>query len=227
MGKALENKKHKIHAIMDAGYALYSKKGVNDTTVGDITSAAGVAKGTFYLYFKDKFELHDRLVISKSSKLFVNAYQKLSHEVRINNNQELHLPENAILFMMKDILDVLKEDRDLLRFLHKDLALGIFNNFEENELLAEENPDFIAMYRRILSLSNERFRNSKVMLFLIIELVSSTAYTSIMYGDSLISLGELMPYLHETIHDIMERNRIISVEELPYNERNRAELKDN
>ena len=48
-----------------------------------------------------------------------------------------------------------------------------------------------------------------------------------MYGDSLISLGELMPYLHETIHDIMERNRIISVEELPYNERNRAELKDN
>lgn len=157
----------------------------------------------------------------------MNAYQKLSHEVRINNNQELRLPENAILFMMKDILDVLKEDRDLLRFLHKDLALGIFNNFEENELLAEENPDFIAMYRRILSLSNERFRNSKVMLFLIIELVSSTAYTSIMYGDSLISLGELMPYLHETIHDIMERNRIISVEELPYNERNRAELKDN
>ena len=130
---------------MDAGYELYSKKGVNDTTVGDITSAAGVAKGTFYLYFKDKFELHDRLVISKSSKLFVNAYQKLSHEVRINNNQELRLPENAILFMMKDILDVLKEDRDLLRFLHKDLALGIFNNFEENELLAEENPDFIAI----------------------------------------------------------------------------------
>ena len=121
--------------------------------------------------------------------------------------------------------------RNALRYfpkhLHKDLALGIFNNFEENELLAEENPDFIAMYRRILSLSNERFRNSKVMLFLIIELVSSTAYTSIMYGDSLISLGELMPYLHETIHDIMERNRIISVEELPYNERNRAELKDN
>ena len=65
------------------------------------------------------------------------------------------------------------------------------------------------------------------MLFLIIELVSSTAYTSIMYGDSLISLGELMPYLHETIHDIMERNRIISVEELPYNESHRAELKDN
>ena len=73
MGKALENKKHKIHAIMDAGYELSSKKGVNENTDGEITSAAGVAKGTFYLYFKDKFELHDRLVISSSAKRIFNA----------------------------------------------------------------------------------------------------------------------------------------------------------
>ncbi|HYM00940.1 MAG TPA: TetR/AcrR family transcriptional regulator [Blastocatellia bacterium] len=40
--------------IMDAAQRLFLKQGVPSTTVEQITSAADVAKGTFYLYFSSK-----------------------------------------------------------------------------------------------------------------------------------------------------------------------------
>jgi len=43
--------------LMDASEQLFAHKGVAVTTVDDITRAAGVAKGTFYLYFSSKDDL--------------------------------------------------------------------------------------------------------------------------------------------------------------------------
>ncbi len=46
---------------MGAARTLFLRKGVAATTVDEITSAAGVAKGTFYLYFSSKEALLDDL----------------------------------------------------------------------------------------------------------------------------------------------------------------------
>lgn len=43
--------------LLDAGEQVFLAKGVASATVEDITSAAGVAKGTFYLYFAAKEDL--------------------------------------------------------------------------------------------------------------------------------------------------------------------------
>lgn len=43
--------------ILDAAVRVFAEKGVGRTTVSDITQAAGVAKGTFYLYFDSKEHL--------------------------------------------------------------------------------------------------------------------------------------------------------------------------
>lgn len=40
--------------LLDAAERLFAEKGFADTTVADISEAAGVAKGTFYLYFPSK-----------------------------------------------------------------------------------------------------------------------------------------------------------------------------
>jgi AcrR family transcriptional regulator len=40
--------------LMDAARRIFAEHGYHDTTVEDITRAAGVAKGTFYLYFDEK-----------------------------------------------------------------------------------------------------------------------------------------------------------------------------
>jgi AcrR family transcriptional regulator len=43
--------------ILDAAVRVFAEKGIPRTTVSDIAGAAGVAKGTFYLYFNSKEEL--------------------------------------------------------------------------------------------------------------------------------------------------------------------------
>jgi AcrR family transcriptional regulator len=52
--------------ILDAAERVLAMKGIAGTTVEDITAAAGVAKGTFYLYFQSKDQvvaaLRDRFV---------------------------------------------------------------------------------------------------------------------------------------------------------------------
>jgi len=43
--------------LLNAGLAVFREKGVKAATVEDVTARAGVAKGTFYLYFKTKDDL--------------------------------------------------------------------------------------------------------------------------------------------------------------------------
>lgn len=43
--------------LLDAGQAVFVEKGITTATLDDITRRAGVAKGTFYLYFRSKEEL--------------------------------------------------------------------------------------------------------------------------------------------------------------------------
>lgn len=56
--------KHDIRreAILDAALELFSDNGFAATRVEDIARRAGVAKGTIYLYFKDKVGLFNGLV---------------------------------------------------------------------------------------------------------------------------------------------------------------------
>ena len=65
--KIEENKNDKKNKLLVSSFELFTKKGVNDTSVEEITKKAGLAKGTFYLYFKDKYELQDRLITKKVS----------------------------------------------------------------------------------------------------------------------------------------------------------------
>lgn len=48
--------------LMQAGLMLFSAKGYHDTKVSDIVREAGVAQGTFYLYFESKADLFTALL---------------------------------------------------------------------------------------------------------------------------------------------------------------------
>jgi len=47
----------KKEQIMDKALTIFSKNGYSETKISDITDELGVAKGTFYLYFKSKRDL--------------------------------------------------------------------------------------------------------------------------------------------------------------------------
>ena len=57
MATVAQKKLDKKVRLLQSAYALFESKGVSMTAVDDVVKAAGVAKGTFYLYFKDKHDL--------------------------------------------------------------------------------------------------------------------------------------------------------------------------
>ena len=78
MGKLESNKKKKEDALYNTAFELFTTKGTNKTTISDIVEKAGVAKGTFYLYFKDKypgmyFRLHwNKKCLTEMSDFMIN-----------------------------------------------------------------------------------------------------------------------------------------------------------
>ncbi len=51
-------------SLVEASQKLFSARGYHATTVDDITRAAGVAKGTFYLYFDEKRAIYYEVIRS-------------------------------------------------------------------------------------------------------------------------------------------------------------------
>ena len=53
MNKNEIKKKLKEDALLNTAFELFTSQGLTKTTINDIVNKAGVAKGTFYLYFTD------------------------------------------------------------------------------------------------------------------------------------------------------------------------------
>ena len=106
MGKVETNKKQKNTTLLQTSFELFTEKGFTKTTISDIVNRAGLAKGTFYLYFKDKYDLRDRLVTYKTSQLFGNAHTALIE-------QNIQGFENQMFFVIDHIIDRLEKEPKL------------------------------------------------------------------------------------------------------------------
>ena len=73
MKKVEQNKMLKKEALLESAYELFTTLGFHKTSISDIASGAGVAKGTFYLYFRDKSAIRNELIAQKSSRLFLRC----------------------------------------------------------------------------------------------------------------------------------------------------------
>ena len=134
MGKVDENKQQKEDALFRSAYNLFMSKGISKTSIHDIVQDAGVAKGTFYLYFKDKFEIRDRLIARTAEKLFKAANTEL---------KKVNVPkfEDKIIFIADHIINALNEDKTLLTFISKNLSWGIFREALTSNI-AEDDVNF-------------------------------------------------------------------------------------
>ncbi len=196
MGKADLNKKLKMENLLNASFELFTSQGINKTSIQDIVNKAEVAKGTFYLYFKDKYDIRNRLIAHKSSQLFMQAYSALQ-DAGIENF------EDKIIFIMLHVLDALDANKGLLAFIYKDLSWAVFKKALTTPM-SSEDVDFGEIYRKMVEESGLKFSDAEIMLFMIIELVGSTGYSSIMYNDP-VNLKDLKPYLEQTVRSIIKQ----------------------
>ena len=191
-------KDNKEERLLDEGFKLFTTKGLKNTSIQDIVNKANVDKGTFYLYFKDKYELHDILIMKKSKKLFNDALNSL------NKNKVTDFVDQ-IIYIVDYVIDELVKDPILIQFIAKDLAWGVFNKtiLELYSREEAEEDGLVSLFLTGVEENNIKLDNPQVSLFMIIELVSSTCFTSILYSEPL-PIKEYKPFLHKEIKKILQ-----------------------
>ncbi|MCI9086961.1 MAG: TetR/AcrR family transcriptional regulator [Clostridia bacterium] len=194
-----DNKLEKERRLLDTAFKLFTEKGVKDTSIQDIVDNANVAKGTFYLYFKDKYEIRDILIAKHSRKLFQDAINTL-HKNYISNFSD------QIIFVINYIIDELTSNPLLLKFISKNLSLGIYNKavmkiYEDNN---QKENGIYKLFIKGIEDNHLKIEKPDVTLFMIIELVSSTCFNSILYNEPL-PIEEYKPYLYEVIRKLIEK----------------------
>ena len=184
--------------LLDNAFKLFTKKGFKDTSVQEIVDNAEVAKGTFYIYFKDKYEIRDILIEIKSKKLFNDALKEL-------RKKEITGLSEQVIFIVDHVINALTKNQLLLKFISKNLSWGIFSQtlqkIYEKDSQDEEN-GVLTLFKKGIEESNLKIDNPEVTLHMIIELVSSTCFNSIIYKTPL-PIEEYKPYLYDAIKKII------------------------
>ena len=153
-----------------------------------------------YLYFKDKYELQDVLIAKESHKLFKDALTAL----RKKNITDL---SDQVIFIIDSVLNKLTKNPTLLKFISKNLSWGIYSKtirkvYEDS---GEDEDGIYKLFLKGVKENNIPLKNPDVTLFMIIELVSSTCFNSILYGEPL-PIDEYKPILYDTIKKLINNN---------------------
>lgn len=112
--KEAEERKNEI---MDVAERLFSVKGFDDTSTGDILAEVGIARGTLYYHFKSKEEILDAVIERMMGRMLARAkglmkqkelpvWQRLTLMIRamqISGDwgdalmEQIHKPQNALM----------------------------------------------------------------------------------------------------------------------------------
>lgn len=116
-----KRKERREHVLSEAA-RVFADKGYHATSITDIIEAAGIARGTFYLYFPSKKALFDALLD--------DFFERLTREVRpVDVTPGSRPPSEQLHSTIRDILQTLVDHRELTRIvLHG--ATGLDPDFD-------------------------------------------------------------------------------------------------
>lgn len=197
LSKVENNKNEKLNKLLDTAFQLFTDKGIQHTSIQDIVNNAGVAKGTFYLYFKDKYEIQDHLLARTSYRLFHQA-------LKASEKENIERLDDKIIFIINYIIDFLVHNPIIINFIKKNLSLGLYS--EKISILMDDKE--LGLNELLLTEVKNRninMPNPEVTLFMIIELVGSTVFSSIVKKEPL-PIQEYKPILYKTIKTMINED---------------------
>ena len=171
--KIEKNKEEKRERLLASATALFAEKNFNNTSISDIVNKAKVAKGTFYLYFKDKYDIRNQIVQEISTDLFDEAMKELK------KHPEIPHFDDSMIFIINHVIDALVANPTYLTLMNKDLSLGVYSQ-ELTKIL--EETDHLSLYELFKEGVEREHLNIKsidITFFTIVELVGSTCFSCI------------------------------------------------
>ena len=156
-----------------------------------------------------QYDIRNKLVSHEASKLFKNAVSALElhiKEQQINDHSFTITFTEEIIFIADHIINVLNTNQTLLTFISKNLSWGIFKEALTTNV-ADDDINFKDIYYEMLEDSGLNLNEPEIMLFMIVELISSTCYSSILYKEPA-DIDRLKPYLYKAIKAIINEHTI-------------------
>src|SRR5580765_3106246 len=121
MAKAERRQQILVHAR-----DVFAKRGYHAAKIDDIVAAAGVARGTFYLYFEDKRAIFEEIVDRTLTRLGMAI-------MRVDPKDASRTVADQIRENIRRIVDTLLEDRATTKILLSD-AVGVDPAFDRKLL---------------------------------------------------------------------------------------------
>lgn len=188
MDKITKKKNEKYTKILDTALGLFEKNGTHLVSIDEIVKGAGVAKGTFYLYFKDRYDLISTLIIEKASKYM----SLLSDEYKPRDFGDV---STSVRHYIEYISDFLQKNKTLCILIEKNLNTCV------NAVAQTKEGPIKALYEKIFSeLINcgVSEAEARAKLFLYIELIVSSCCNAIIM-ETPYTIEELKPHLCQII----------------------------
>ena len=186
-----KKKQLKERDLLLSAYNLFIENGIEKTSIDDISKNAGVAKGTFYLYFTDKYDVLNKLILQKSNEIIKEGLSK-TNSLGSENFRE------RTLFFIDYIINYLKDNISLLKLINKNISWGLYRK----AIMKPEEYDDVKRVLDIFikNLSNEGMTNeeAEMTLFMIIELVVSVCFTKIILKEPT-DIDSIKPILFKKI----------------------------
>lgn len=183
-----EKKRKKKTLLMSAALELFLSKGSEATSIDDIVRRAGVAKGTFYLYFHDRNEIL-REIISEKSKALVTAAASSA-----NGRQPVSESE-GLLFVVEELIDEFTHQPGLLGLIYRNMSWGM-----PDADPGLGNPAASAL--QLLGKASPTTPESARMAYVVMELVTSISYSSIILGEPA-GIDVMKPFLLSSIRRLL------------------------
>lgn len=185
-----EQKENKKQSLLAAANKLFMEKGVSKTSIDDIVHMAKVAKGTFYLYFHDKTDLQQALILKICTQVLNEAYDT------VEPNATGDFIEDLIAFI-DCIIELFKRDRMVLKLIERNFSWPMV----AQELYTGSDP----LWQKLLAIlknsppaagrsDDELFK----MVFVIVEMCGSICYSSIIEGNP-DTIDNMKPILYSII----------------------------
>ena len=186
-----KKKELKEKELFLAAYKLFIDNGIEKTSIDDIVKKAGVAKGTFYLYFKDKYDILNQLILQKSNQIMKEALEKT------NDLGSEDFRERTLAFI-DYIINYLKNNVALLKLINKNISWGLYRKAIMKPREYEEVKKVLDIF--VLNLTNEGMQRdeAEMTLFMIIELVGSICFTTIILKEPT-EIDKIKPILFKKI----------------------------
>lgn len=117
IGKVEKKKSEKYTKLLSSAFELFKDKGVTSVSIDEIVKRAGVAKGTFYLYFKDKFDLISHIILRKATEYLSPVIEVPT--IKTDEDFELCLTK-----FIEHLVDFLESNKTLTVLIDKNLYMG-------------------------------------------------------------------------------------------------------